>query len=211
MPDYDAILIPGGGVRAGGTLPAWVAARFDLALQLRGDSFLMPLSLGTPHRPPPLDERGFPIAEAAAGARYLMQRGVERARILIESCSYDTIGNAYFSRVVHVIPRGFSRLLVITSEFHMPRTEAVFRWIYSLPGGADSCSVDFRSTPNIGIEEAALSIRLEKECASLAAARALQATITSLAALHGWLFSEHGAYAASTGARIIGSTDAATY
>lgn len=196
MPPYDAILIPGGGVRDNAALPEWVRARFDRALAIPGSPFLIPLSAGTPHRPPPIDEHGFPIAEAAAGARYLLARGVDPHRILIEASSYDTIGNAYFARAVHVDPRGFAHALVITSEFHMPRTEAVFRWVFALPGPGAGCELDFLSTPNTGISEPSLHARLEKERTSLAQFRAVETRIRSLADLHQWLFTEHGAYAA---------------
>ncbi len=142
--EYDAILIPGGGVRAGGELPVWVTRRLDRALERAGNAWLVPLSAGTPHRPPPLDDCGFPILEARAGADYLAARGAAPERILIEAASYDTIGNAYFSRVVHAIPRGFRRALVVTSEFHMPRTEAVFRWVYGLAGPGGRLRAGFR-------------------------------------------------------------------
>jgi hypothetical protein len=208
MADYDAVLIPGGGVREGGKLPPWVAARFDLALAICGNPFLMPLSAGTMYRPPPLEKR-FPISEAAAGARYLVERGVGPNRILIEACSYDTIGNAYFSRVVHVIPSRFQRVLVITSEFHMPRTEVVFRWVYSLNGPGITCSVDFMSAADVGITKDDLSVRIKKERASLEAFRGLQNQITSLADLHQWLFTEHSAYAVKV--RPKTSVDSTTY
>src|SRR5436309_11511249 len=61
---------------------------------------------------------------SSAGARYLLERGAEPGRILMEAVSLDTIGNAYFSRLLHVIPREFRRVLVVTSDFHMPRTQA---------------------------------------------------------------------------------------
>lgn len=209
MPHYDAVLIPGGGVRDNAALPEWVCARFDRALATPGVPFLIPLSSGTPHRPPPIDARGFPITEAEAGARYLLARGADPRRILIEASSYDTIGNAYFSRVIHVAPRGFARGLVITSEFHMPRAEAVFRWVFALTGGGAVCELDFLSTPNTGIPAPALRARTEKERVSLAQFRAVQSRIASLADLHVWLFTEHGAYAAVR--RPSDPLDVATY
>jgi hypothetical protein len=192
MPDYDAILIPGGGVRAGGALPAWVTPRLDRALELAGTAFLVPLSAGTPHRAPPLDDRGFPWTEARAAGRYLAERGADPARILLEEASYDTIGNAYFSRVIHAMPRCFRRVLVITSEFHMARTEAAFRWVYGLDGA--TCTVDFEAVPDVGIDEATLAARLEKERASLATLEALRAEIRTLAEFHLWFFTQHKAY-----------------
>ncbi|SRR5579883_14177 len=197
MPEYDAVLIPGGGVRAGAELPPWVAARFDRALAIPGEPYLMPLSAGTTHRPPPVDERGFPISEARAGARYLLARGADPKRILVESCSYDTIGNAYFARVVHVIPRALERALVINSAFHMARTERIFRWVFGLPGPGARCSVAFESVSGSGVDGPALKAREAKEAAALAALEPLIRTITTLEQLHRWLFAEHEAYSCS--------------
>jgi hypothetical protein len=194
--EYDAILIPGGGVRAGGKLPVWVTRRLDRALERAGGAWLVPLSAGTPHRPPPLDERGFPILEAHAGADYLAARGAARERILVEAASYDTIGNAYFSRVIHAIPRGFRRALVITSEFHMPRTEAVFRWVYGLPVPGDACALDFESVSDDGLDPEMMRDRIAGERSRLAAAGELRERIRTFPDLHRWLFAEHGAYAA---------------
>jgi len=205
---YDAILISGGGVRDGGLLPEWVAARFDRALALAGDALFIPLSAGTPHRPPPLDPRGFPITEARAGADYLLRHGVDPARIALEESSFDTVGNAYFSRVIHVIPRQLRRALMITSAFHMPRTEAVFRWVYSLDG--PSCALDFDATPDTGIAPDALAARLHKERAALDALPPLIARIRSLADLHRWLFTEHSAYSAGPRTPAI-AVDPRTY
>jgi hypothetical protein len=206
---YDAILIPGGGVRPGGVLPPWVAARFDRALALSGGGLFIPLSSGTPHRPPPLDGRGFPITEARAGAEHLVRHGVDPRRILIEESSWDTIGNAYFSRVIHVIPRGLERLLVITSEFHLPRAEAVFRWVYSLEGPGPAATLEFAGTPDAGIQAEALESRRAKERDRIAALEALRTGIATLAQLHEWLFSEHDSYSAAR--RAAPSGDASTY
>jgi len=155
---------------------------------------LMPLSAGTPYRPSPVDERGFPIFEARAGAGYLERRGVDPRRILIEESSYDTIGNAYFSRVIHIVPRAFRRVLVVTSAFHLARTEAVFRWVYALDGPC--CTVEFESVPDIGIEPEALDARVAKERTSLESFQRISAGIGALAELHRWLFTEHAAYRA---------------
>lgn len=207
---YDAILIPGGGVRGNGVLPPWVAARFDRALAASGDPLFIALSAGTPHRPPPLDSRGFPVTEARAGAGYLRSRGIDHARILLEESSFDTVGNAYFSRVIHAIPREFRRILVITSDFHMPRTEAAFRWVYSLDAPGPGCAVDFDSVPDNGIDPATLASRLTRERANLAALQPLIARIRTLAEMHAWIFTEHTAYAASPRSTETG-LDTATY
>lgn len=195
MARFDAILVPGGGVREGGLLPQWVVARLDRAAELHQGEPIVTLSAGTPHRPPPSDERGFPIFESAAAARYLIGRGVPAASIFTESASWDTIGNAYFARVMHCEPAGWRRLAVITSGFHMPRTRRVFDWVFSLaPAGAEY-ALEFIETGNDGIGETALAARVEKERNALAALPELQASIADLRTLHRWLFVGHGAYA----------------
>jgi uncharacterized SAM-binding protein YcdF (DUF218 family) len=129
MPEFDAILIPGGGLKSDGSLTPFVQARLDRALE-RSAEFYIPLSAGTPHLATPLDARGYPIFEAIPAARYLHSRGIPRRQILPEVFSYDTIGNAFFARTVHTDPLGLRRLLTINSEFHMARTEAIFRWVF---------------------------------------------------------------------------------
>ena len=103
MPEFDAVLIPGGGLTSSGGLMPFVRARLDSALAHSADLYI-PLSAGTPHRPPPLDAHGYPIFEAIPAAQYLHERGVPKSRNLAETCSYDTIGNAFFARTVHTDP-----------------------------------------------------------------------------------------------------------
>ena len=195
MANYEAIIVAGGGVRAGGELPAYVRRRLDRALELQGSAMLIPTSAGTVHRPPPLDAAGFPIFESVAAGRYLIAHGVAPHTILPEASSYDTIGNAYFVRVIHVDPRGFRRLLVITSAFHMPRTEAIFRWVFGLdapPGGYD---LAFESVSDEDIPPDILKARTAREQASLSRLPATIARIKSMRALNEWLYTEHAAYA----------------
>ena len=98
---YDAVIIPGGGLSEGKPL-AWVAARLDAALlHAEETQYFLVLSRGTTHKPPPLDANGFPVDESAASARYLIERGIAPSRVLLESWSLDTIGNAAFSRLMH--------------------------------------------------------------------------------------------------------------
>ena len=46
----------------------------------------------------------------------------------------DTIGNAYFARLLHtdVVPH-VRRLAIVTNTWHMPRVRAVFDHIFALP------------------------------------------------------------------------------
>jgi len=192
---FDAILIPGGGLRSAAAPPPWVRRRLDRAVELGRDELLICLSAGTTHRPPPQDAAGFPAVESVVSARYLIARGVDARRVLTETCSLDTIGNAYFTRVIHTDPRRLCRLLVITSDFHMPRTRAVFEWVFGLPGGAGPYELAFEAVPAEGIAPDALAERTARERAGLDNVRRLAGRLRTLPALHEWLFTEHAAYA----------------
>lgn len=192
--NFDAILIPGGGLSPDGSPPPWVAARLDRALEIPGEPAILTLSGGTTHKPPLLDERGFPILEAAAGARYLIERGCKASRIFVQASSYDTIGDAYFARVMHASVRNWRRLLIITSEFHIHRVEEIFRWIFSLDGGGYELS--FCATPDLGLPEAAIFARRQREIASLAKLASIVSAYSDLASVHQFLFTEHQAYCA---------------
>jgi len=194
---YDAILIPGGGVRQGGLLPSWVQRRLDRAIEVDCNGYILALSAATPYRPPPLDENGFPIYESVAAARYLMEAGVSPERILTETQSYDTIGNAFFSRVIHVDPLRLCRLLVITSDFHLARTESVFRWVYSLEPKAVASEVYFEGVDDPGMPAHVLKNREEKERKSLESFLRIKDRIATMPECHRWVFTEHNAYNAA--------------
>jgi hypothetical protein len=210
MRDHDAILILGNGVREGGVLPSWVRRHLDRAIQLHQGEFVITLSAGTTHRPPPLDGNGFPIFESVAAAEYLIERGLPADRILTETHSYDTIGNAYFSRVIHVEPQQMRRLLVIASDFHVARAETVFRWVYGLEPRAAPCEFQFEGMSDAGMDAAVLEARRERERQRTDALGDLPARITTMRGFHRWLFTEHDAYNATRGGfgagRVAGLT-----
>ncbi|MEO1521145.1 MAG: hypothetical protein AAFU78_10250 [Cyanobacteria bacterium J06633_2] len=80
MATVDAVLIPGGGLLPSGDLVPWVKARLDRAIALRlRPAYFIPLSAGTTHKPPPLDENKFPILESVAAAQYIVSQGISSA------------------------------------------------------------------------------------------------------------------------------------
>ena len=196
MHPYDAIVILGGGVRDGGALPPWAARRYDLALLRRTSEPMLCLSAGTFHRGLPSDEHGLPIFESVAGARYLTSHGVLPDQVLIEAVSWDTIGNAYYSRLLFADPFRWKKLLVITSQFHMPRSRAIFEWVYGMePAGF---SLAFEAASDDDMSPAVRKARTEREQASLASFRTgVEKQIRTLNELHPWIYTGHRAYNAS--------------
>ena len=190
----DAVLVLGGGVRPGGELPLHVVRRFDKALELAGDAPIVCLSAGTVHYPPPLSEEGYPWLESVAGAAHLLARGVPPERIQVEALSYDTIGNAYFAKLVHVDPAGWRDLIVITSEFHMPRSRAIFDWVFGLT--PNRYNLRFEATPDEGLAFELLQRRRAKEAAALTHLLPTIERIRDLHELHRWMFTGHNAYTA---------------
>lgn len=197
MSQYDAILIPGGGVRERGELPPWTKQRLDQAIKINDCDYFITLSAGTTHKPPPLDDSGHPIFESVAAANYLISRGISSARILAETSSYDTIGNVFFSKVIHVDPLKLKNLLFITSAFHIARTEAICRWVYGLDNKSQEYALDFVSVSDELIDPESLEVRRTKEKRSLENLLETSKNIHSTKEFHTWLFSQHRAYAFS--------------
>lgn len=191
----DVVIVPGGGLLPDGNLPLWVRNRFDLAIQQAQGGSILALSAGTPHKAPPLDQRRRPILEAIAGARYLVSCGFPPAKILTETASWDTIGNAYFARTIHTDPAHLRRIHVITSAFHMARTEAVFRWVFTLAPITQPYQLEFTSVPDVGMDNEVLAVRRAKEQDSLSELRKNIPQYQTMQSFHQWLFSQHGAYA----------------
>ena len=190
----DAILVLGGGVREGGELPPWVVRRFDRALDVSDTAPIVCLSAATVHRPSPLNAEGYPILESVAGAAHLLARGVPPERIQVEATSYDTIGNAYFAKLLHVDPAGWKSLTIVTSEFHMLRSKAIFEWIFGMEPG--KYRLRFEAAPDDGLSALLLQRRRDKEAAALRSLERVMQRIRDLPSLHRWVHTEHNAYTA---------------
>ena len=184
---YDAIVILGGSYIDEKTLPKWVENRLDAAILHKSHtaSFIV-ASRGTVHKPPVLDSDRYPIDECTIMANYLLEHGIPNDKIYKESWSLDTIGNAYGIFTHHAIPRNLRKFLIITSDFHMPRSKAIFKHVFSL-FPIEIFHLDFLET------NSCLSIS-EKEHASLIHWRENANNIHTLADLHEFIFVKHDAY-----------------
>jgi len=212
MTQFDAILIPGGGLTPNGNLPPWTVARLDQAISLREKSrWFALLSGGTVHKPPPLNEMGFPIFESRQAAEYLLDAGLDPKQILTEICSYDTIGNAYYSRLLFTEPLQLKKLLIITSNFHMPRTREIFKWIFQLQPSLIEYQLVFESTPDYGLSQQALTARVQREKNSLAYLKSKIREIRTLNEFLFWLYSEHTAYTPNRPHKPISENELKSY
>ena len=151
-----------------------MAARLEQAAHLYLESaypkpYVITTAWGTPHKPCPHDAAGFERHEAADNARFLIERGVQPAHILEESVSLETVGNAFFARVLHTETRGLRRLAVINNHFHMPRTRAVFSHVFAVPPRegqpASAYELDFVEVED-RLPKDILEARLQKEASA---------------------------------------------
>ena len=205
---FDAVIVPGGGlVPETGEPRPWVKARLDAALELKHRTkYYIVLSRGTTHRSPPLSKSGQPIDEAVASAKYLTENGiVDKKRILLETWSLDTIGNAAFTRSMIVEPLNCKKLCIITNDFHIKRTQSIFEWVLSMPKTENENSsvyanlfdLVFMSVPNTGLAEEELQARVKKETTSLAKLQeGTMKSVSNLAELSRFILTTHGAYSA---------------
>ena len=128
---YDAIIILGGSFKDNGELMPWVIGRLDEAIKHTTKRFIV-TSRSTYYKRPVLDEEGIPIDECSLLANYLISKGIPEGKIIKEAWSLDTIGNAYGTLVFHCIPLKLENILIITSDFHMPRSRSIFELVYGL-------------------------------------------------------------------------------
>ncbi len=79
-----------------------------------------------------------PKSEAEVGRKYLIKHFKQNEnisaeqfadRILIEDKSFDTIGNAWFSKQDCLILNKIEECIVITSDYHLERSKLCFDWV----------------------------------------------------------------------------------
>ena len=137
----EYIVILSDGVTPEGQLPKHINLRIERANELwlasHEQAIVVAMSQGNPSQPFPLDKEGFPVYDATTIAKALIQRGIPGRFILEEAVSMDTEGNAFFLRTMHTDPAQIRKLRVITNNWHMPRTKAIFTKVFNLPYRAD--------------------------------------------------------------------------
>ena len=175
LQSIDVILLLGGGVPISSTEPpVYVQRRCDVVAEIMNismhrDPSVICLSAGTAHVPQYIHE-GLPLWESTASAAYLInhkQYPIDPSYVYAETTSYDTISNAYFTRTTMTdVNTNWNRILVVTNEFHIRRSAAIFDWIFHAPSvydGSPKYELYFLSVSNIGLSQDALISRKEHE------------------------------------------------
>lgn len=111
-----AIVVLGGGLLPNGDVPPHTQLRIDEAVNIyhslhaasgAGSATapslpidIITLSGGTPHKPNPVDNHGFPIWESSAAAKKLLEKNIPIENVLEESSSLDTVGNVRWKQLI---------------------------------------------------------------------------------------------------------------
>jgi len=192
---YDAVIVLGGGLDATGQPHPWVKARLDLGATMNTDMFVL-LSRGTTHKPPPLDQDGFPIDEATASAKYLVDKyAIPMHSIVTDTWSLDTIGNAYFAAAMVCEPLNLKRLKIISSHSHIHRTKAIFDWIFPLWGS--DFVLEYQSSADVGMDPDMLLARQAKEEQAVKHLNAKSLILNTKHLVADFILKHHGAYVAT--------------
>jgi len=138
---YDAVILLGGAVERATTpgQPSYndnverLLETYDL---LRADRARFAIVSGGA-----VDARASAPVEADVLAGQLVDWGVDPERVIVEGRSRNTHDNAVESKRI-ALERGFTRLLVVTSAYHMPRALGCFRAV-GVP--VDALPVDYRA------------------------------------------------------------------
>lgn len=195
---FDAIFVLAGGLQDNGEVHRWVTNRLDIAYQIyqkqsKRKPKIICIGGGTYHKPPIRNRQDYVVHESTACAEYLVKKGVKACDVYKEWGSYDTVAGGFFAYTNFILPLKLRSFLVVTSEFHMPRTRAIFDWILTLDD--ELYDVFYQSASNQGIDPEILSVRELKEKNSLENLMThVMTKIKTVKQLHRWFYEDHKAY-----------------
>jgi len=120
----ECAIVLGGGIRKNNQPDSDTKDRLKKLLSLFNDGYI-PRILVTGGKV----QKDLSISEASIMKDYLIKHGVAANKILIETDSKDTIGNALFSKVL-VQKRNWNKIILITSDYHISRSLRIFDHIF---------------------------------------------------------------------------------
>lgn len=117
MEDYEAIIVLGAQVRPNGEPSVQLAWRLDASIEAWKKHHCVIVVCGAQGS----DE---PCTEASAMKAYLVARGIPESEILMDGSSFNTRQNiANAAKALE--GRAIRKVLVVTSDFHLPRSIAL--------------------------------------------------------------------------------------
>ncbi|GMH97727.1 hypothetical protein TrVE_jg4326 [Triparma verrucosa] len=196
-----AIIVLGGGPAPSLTVPLpFVLPRYEAAYTFYRNhpSFtkIICVSAGTAHVPP-LTSCDYPVFESTVCANFFTSKGVPPSDVIIDSFSYDTIGNAHYANNV-VESLGLGKAIVVTSKFHMERSKEIFDWVWSLKSPEKLNSLSYQTVEDVGLSGPDLSSRISKESSGLAGVKRVKQIVSERYNnnLDAWLLTDHDLYSA---------------
>ena len=146
--NYDAVVVLANEMDSNGVLNKESILRANLAAKLV-EELKIPyvVTCGWAYR----NDTTIQIADAFKA--YLVNRGLKSDRIITEFKSRDTVGDAVFTRVNAAEPFGFSKVCVVTSNYHVARTKKVFDFVYGPKFSVSVKGAEFEFTNDVLAKE----------------------------------------------------------
>lgn len=122
----DVVVVLGNLMNSAGELNAETKLRADKAFEIyKNQQARAILTCGWAYRP----DCRLTIADAVR--LYLISKhGVCEKFILTQDKSRDTVGDAYFTRVLYIEPMMCKSIIVVTSNYHVDRVREIFNFIF---------------------------------------------------------------------------------
>lgn len=123
----DCILVIGSGISPEGNLTEIGKSRVQKAVELYNKNIAKRILMSGKysHNFNYIPQK----TEAEAMKEYAVILGVQESHIFKEESSLDTIGNAYFTKQF-MEKMNWRNILLVTSNFHLARTEYLFKKVY---------------------------------------------------------------------------------
>ena len=115
--DYDAIVVLGAQVKADGSLSVQLQWRLDKAYEVWQERPCLVTLCGA-------QGGNEPVTEAEAMRDYLLAKGIPEEDLLLDDSSYTTRQNLRNAAAL-LRERNVSKVLIVTSSYHLPRALAL--------------------------------------------------------------------------------------
>ena len=131
----DAVIVLANQMDENGLLNSESKARACKAVEILNDRRISNIvSCGWAYR----DDSDIKIADAFKS--YIINSlGVNPSKVLTELNSRDTVGDAYFTKINLALLLNWKSLCIVTSDYHVKRTQEIFSFIYGNDFSLEVC------------------------------------------------------------------------